>query len=115
MAAKIYRFKEHNLVVEGEKEDLLYLAELLRYAEGTVGDLRYQIEYEFDVDGVRSANETIGEQVLQLLDEKVNEVFAEMQNKLNIQNGDIAPIDALELDKYVETLGAKIEDILKTQ
>lgn len=54
MAVKIYRFKEHNLVIEGEKHDMLYLAELLREAEGTVGDLRYQIEYAFDIDGIRS-------------------------------------------------------------
>ena len=56
MAVKIYRFKEHNLVIEGEKHDMMYLAELLREAEGTVGDLRYQIEYAFDIDGVRSDN-----------------------------------------------------------
>ena len=52
--AKIYRFEEHNFVVEGEKEDILYLARCLRAAEGTVGDLAYKIEYTFDVDGVRS-------------------------------------------------------------
>ena len=56
MDIKIYRFKEHNLVVEGEKHDLLYLADLLREAEGTVGDLRYQIEYAFDIDGIRSTD-----------------------------------------------------------
>jgi len=32
------------------------LANNLRDAEGTVGDLRYQIEYAFDIDGVRSSN-----------------------------------------------------------
>lgn len=53
---KIYRFAEHNLVIEGEKHDMIYLAELLRHAEGTIGDLRYQIEYAFDIDGVRSNN-----------------------------------------------------------
>ena len=57
MAVKIYRFKEHAFVVEGEKHDMLYLAELLRDAEGTLGDLRYQIEYAFDIDGVRSEDE----------------------------------------------------------
>lgn len=56
MDIKIYRFKEHNLVIEGEKQDILYLAELLREAEGTVGDLRYKIEYAFDIDNVRSYN-----------------------------------------------------------
>ena len=56
METKIYRFKEHNLIIQGEEQDILYLAELLREAEGTVGDLRYQIEYAFDNDGVRSYN-----------------------------------------------------------
>lgn len=53
----IYRFSEHTFTVEGQKEDLLKLAELLRDAEGTLGDLRYQIEYYFDVDGIRTENE----------------------------------------------------------
>lgn len=57
MAVKTYKFREHALVIEGEEHDLLYLAELLREAEGTVGDIRYQIEYFFDVDGIRSENE----------------------------------------------------------
>ena len=57
MAAKIYRFQEHNLVIEGEEDDLLYIAELLRNAEGTVGDLRYQIEREFNVDGINEEEE----------------------------------------------------------
>ena len=52
MAVKIYRFQEHNLVIEGEEHDLVHLAELLRYAEGTIGDLRYQIEREFNIDGI---------------------------------------------------------------
>lgn len=54
--AKIYEFTEHALTVSGEKQDLLYLAQLLKDAEGTVGDLRYQIEYAFDVDGIRTEN-----------------------------------------------------------
>lgn len=53
---KIYEFREHSLVVSGEEKDLLLLAELLRSAEGTISDLRYQIEYAFDIDGVRSEN-----------------------------------------------------------
>lgn len=54
MASEIYCFTEHDLTICGTKEDLIHIAELLRYAEGTVGDLRYQIEYEFDIDGIRS-------------------------------------------------------------
>ena len=53
---QIYQFSEHRLCVAGEKGDLLALAAYLREAEGTIGDLRYQIEYAFDVDGVRSSN-----------------------------------------------------------
>ena len=52
----IYQFQEHCLCVSGEKKDLLILVAYLRNAEGTLGDLRYQIEYAFDVDGVRSSN-----------------------------------------------------------
>ena len=38
---------------------MLELCEYLRYAsaEGSWGDLIYTIEYEFDVDGIRSENE----------------------------------------------------------
>ena len=52
MAVHIYHFQEHNLVIEGEKDDLIHLAELLRDAEGTIGDLRYQIERAFNIDGI---------------------------------------------------------------
>lgn len=51
---KLYTFTEHALTVTGERHDLEHLAELLRDAEGTLGDLRHQIEREFDIDGVRS-------------------------------------------------------------
>ena len=55
---KRYRFQEHSLVVEGEEHELRQLAELLRNAEGTLGDLRYQIEYELNIDGVRSYDDS---------------------------------------------------------
>lgn len=48
--ANIYRFQEHNFVVEGEEQDILKLAELLRNEEGTLGDLRFQIERFFGED-----------------------------------------------------------------
>lgn len=53
---KIYEFREHGLTISGEETDLRYLAKLLRGAEGTVGDLRYKIEYAFDIDEIRSSN-----------------------------------------------------------
>ena len=64
MVVKIYKFREHSLVIEGEEHDLRYLAELLREAEGTVGDLRYQIEYAFDIDGIRSEDKENEEETL---------------------------------------------------
>lgn len=53
---KLYTFRENDVVLTAEKHTLVYLAELLRAAEaeGTLSDLAYQIEYAFDVDGVRS-------------------------------------------------------------
>ena len=53
----IYCFTEHELAVSGDKRTLIDLAHLLREAEGTIGDLRYQIEYAFDIDGVRTASD----------------------------------------------------------
>lgn len=54
---QIYTFSEHNMTVSGEKHDLLRLAEVLRNEEGTLGDLRFQIEVAFDIDGLGSGNE----------------------------------------------------------
>ena len=59
MEIKLYQFQEHDLFVKGEKHHLIELAEKLREAnvEGTLSDLVYQIEYEFDIDGIRSIDE----------------------------------------------------------
>lgn len=59
MEIKLYQFQEHDLFVKGEKHHLIELAEKLREAnvEGTLSDLAYQIEYEFDIDGIRSIDE----------------------------------------------------------
>jgi hypothetical protein len=56
---KLYTFVEHDVAVTGEKHHLLELAETLRESgvEGTWSDLVYQIEYFFDVDGIRSYDE----------------------------------------------------------
>lgn len=54
---KLYTFKEHALTITGEERDLLNLAQAIRESsqnEGTLSDLAYQIEYAFDVDGIRS-------------------------------------------------------------
>lgn len=59
MEIKLYQFQEHDLFVKGEKHHLIELAEKLREAnvEGILSDLAYQIEYEFDIDGIRSIDE----------------------------------------------------------
>ena len=54
-----YRFMENDVDIKGEKHTLIALAKALREAEveGTLSDLAYQIEYEFDIDGIRSEDE----------------------------------------------------------
>ena len=56
---KIYEFRENDLYIKGEEHHLIELAKALREAEveGTLSDLAYQIEYEFDIDGVRSEDD----------------------------------------------------------
>ena len=51
-----WKFRENDIEVIAEEHTLIALAEALRKAqvEGTLSDLAYQIEYEFDIDGVRS-------------------------------------------------------------
>lgn len=54
-----YRFMENDIDIKAEEHTLIALAKALREAEveGTLSDLAYQIEYEFDIDGVRSEDE----------------------------------------------------------
>ena len=54
-----YKFIENDIELIAEEHTLIALAEMLREAgvEGTWGDLVYQIEYAFDIDGIRSENE----------------------------------------------------------
>ena len=54
-----YRFIENDVDIKAEKHTLIALAKALRGAEveGTLSDLAYQIEYEFDIDGIRSEDE----------------------------------------------------------
>lgn len=46
MSVRLYQFREHNLMVEGERDDLVDLADRLRDAEGTLGDLAFKIDKE---------------------------------------------------------------------
>lgn len=54
-----YRFMENDIDIKAEEHTLIALAKALREAEveETLSDLAYQIEYEFDIDGVRSEDE----------------------------------------------------------
>lgn len=54
-----HKFRENDIELIAEEHTLIALAEILREAqvEGTWSDLVYQIEYAFDIDGVRSADE----------------------------------------------------------
>lgn len=53
-----YKFMENDIEIIAEEHTLIDLAKALREAqvEGTWSDLAYQIEYAFDIDGVRSAD-----------------------------------------------------------
>ena len=57
----------------------------------------------------------MNEKILNLLEDKVNEIFAEMQEELNIEDGNILPLDALELDHCIKQLADKIEVVLNSQ
>lgn len=54
-----YQFNENDVEIKAEKHTLIALAKALREVnvDGTLSDLAYQIEYEFDIDGVRSEDE----------------------------------------------------------
>lgn len=50
-----------------------------------------------------------------LLDEKVNEVFLEMQSELGIEDGGIEPMMALRLDEELDRLTEMVRDVLGMQ
>lgn len=54
-----YLFMENDVYIKAEEHTLIELAKALREAqvEGTLSDLAYQIEYFFDVDGVRDLDD----------------------------------------------------------
>ena len=53
---RLYRFTSGGTTIIGDAEDMISFATHCRDAEGTMGDLRYMVEYAFDIDGVRSSN-----------------------------------------------------------
>lgn len=54
-----FKFRENDIELIAEEHTLIALARMLREAnvEGTWSDLAFQIEWEFDVDGIRSESE----------------------------------------------------------
>ena len=53
--------------------------------------------------------------IFDLLDEKLNEIFYQMQMEMGIEEGGIDPYDAIELDKMMKVMTDKIEVILNSQ
>lgn len=57
----------------------------------------------------------MNEKILNLLNDKVDEIFYIMQEELNIEDGNIFPMDKFELDNYIQQLADKIETVLISQ
>jgi hypothetical protein len=53
--------------------------------------------------------------VLGVLKDRVEDIFIDFQNAMQIQSGDISPLDALELEKRESSLATMIADILVYQ
>ena len=50
-----------------------------------------------------------------MLMNKVEDIFIDMQNAMQVKSGDISPLDALELEKRESSLATMIADILVHQ
>ena len=57
----------------------------------------------------------MNETIRTLLEEKVNDIFLEMQTKLDINDGGISPLMSLKLDESMDALTEAIENALKEQ
>lgn len=53
--------------------------------------------------------------VLGVLKDRVEDIFIDFQNAMEIKSGDISPLDALELEKRESSLATMIADILVYQ
>ena len=51
----------------------------------------------------------------QLIHDKVDEIFLELQNANNITDGGIYPLDALQLEQIEESLAELIERVINYQ
>lgn len=55
------------------------------------------------------------ERINEMLADKINEVFAEMQKEMNIESGDILPMDNLELDDLTDKMAEVIARVISYQ
>ena len=55
------------------------------------------------------------EKIIRLLEDKINDVYIEMQNELDIGDGFISPSDSFNEDKKVRELAEIIEKVLQKQ
>jgi len=53
--------------------------------------------------------------VLGVIKNRVEDIFIDFQNAMEIKSGDISPLDALELEKRESSLATMIADILVHQ
>lgn len=55
---------------------------------------------------------TMKNEIYELLEKKINEVYLHFQEKLNIESGDIRPGQLFEQDELLEKLSSLIEEVL---
>lgn len=63
---------------------------------------------------VKQINE-LQEAVLEMLTNRVEGIFIDLQNALQVESGDISPLDAIKLRHKEEQLAERITDILVQQ
>lgn len=88
-----YKFVENDIELIAEKHTLIDLAKMLREAnvEGTWGDLIYQIEYAFNVDGIRSKDEDDEEDIDMLYHDASEDELRKMGAFDNLHEEDYMP------------------------
>ena len=55
------------------------------------------------------------ERINEMLEEKINDIFLEIQEEEGIESGDIAPIDSYVLDNLTMELAEKIANVINYQ
>lgn len=55
------------------------------------------------------------EKIKEMLEDKIADLFIEMQDELKITDGFVHPVDEYELEKEIEKMASTVQNILKTQ